>query len=233
MRTHIVALGGSLLRPEASEDPGAWLSRLREIIVHVEGLGHRIGLVVGGGLPARQGISLLGAILQEPDRLDRVGIAATRLNARIILEVLDSIGVSVARRIPLSIDEAVEALSESNVVVMGGTEPGHTTDTVAIRWATAVRADHAIIATNVSHVHSADPSEDADAVAFDEMTHEQLIELCGEEGHAPGRSAVVDPIGAKLAADHGLPIAVLDGRDLAHLDDAMCGEAFVGTLIRT
>ena len=123
MRTHIVALGGSLLRPEASED-GAWLSRLREIIVHVEGLGHRIGLVVGGGLPARQGISLLGAILQEPDRLDRVGIAATRLNARIILEVLDSIGVSVARRIPLSIDEAVEALSESNVVVMGGQSLG-------------------------------------------------------------------------------------------------------------
>ena len=82
---------------------------------------------------------------------------------------------------------------------MGGTEPGHTTDTVAIRWATAVRADHAIIATNVSHVHSADPRARMQTQSLDEMTHEQLIELCGEEGHAPGRSAVVDLIGAKLA----------------------------------
>ena len=93
-------------------------------------------------------------------------------------------------------------------------------------------ADHAIIATNVSHVHSADPREDADAVAFDEMTHEQPSAF-EEEGHAPGRSAVVDPIERSSQLDHGLPIAVLDGRDLAHLDDALCGEAFVGTLIRT
>ena len=63
-----MALGGSLLRPEASEDPGAWLSRLREIIVHVEGLGHRIGLVVGGGL-----LRVKGSACSAPSSKNRIG----------------------------------------------------------------------------------------------------------------------------------------------------------------
>ena len=37
-KTHVVALGGSLLRPEESEKRQQWLGQLRQLIVHLEGI---------------------------------------------------------------------------------------------------------------------------------------------------------------------------------------------------
>ena len=34
---HVVALGGSLLRPEESRDREMWLGKLRQLAVHIEG----------------------------------------------------------------------------------------------------------------------------------------------------------------------------------------------------
>ena len=54
-------------------------------------------------------------------------------------------------------------LENHAIVVMGGTEPGHTTDTVAIQLAKELGAECCIIATNVGHVYSSDPRTDEDA----------------------------------------------------------------------
>ena len=43
---HIVALGGSLLRPEESEQRSAWFGQLRQLAVHLEGNGRRVGIAV-------------------------------------------------------------------------------------------------------------------------------------------------------------------------------------------
>ena len=72
---HVVALGGSLLRPEEAEARTVWMGRLRQLMVHLEGNGRRIGLVVGGGLPAREGIELAKTTISDAHRLDEVGIA--------------------------------------------------------------------------------------------------------------------------------------------------------------
>ena len=66
---HIVALGGSLLRPEEAEARSMWMGQLRQLMVHLEGNGRKIGLVVGGGLPAREGIELSLIHISEPTRL--------------------------------------------------------------------------------------------------------------------------------------------------------------------
>ena len=55
---HIVALGGSLLRPEESEKRREWFGQLRQLAVHLEGNERKIGIVIGGGLPAREAIDL-------------------------------------------------------------------------------------------------------------------------------------------------------------------------------
>ena len=52
----IVALGGSLLYGD--HDVKTWLGQLRQTLVHIEGNGRKIGIVVGGGKPAREGINL-------------------------------------------------------------------------------------------------------------------------------------------------------------------------------
>ena len=56
MATVIVALGGSLLRPELDERH-TWLESLIGIVRDRVAVGDRLGLVVGGGAAAREGIA--------------------------------------------------------------------------------------------------------------------------------------------------------------------------------
>ena len=232
MTTHIIALGGSLLRPEESDERSAWFGRLRQLAVHLEGNGRKLGIVVGGGLPAREGITLARSSFTDSYRLDMVGIAATRLNASILQQALLDIGCDVCPIIPTSTDEAAELLSEHHIVIMGGTTPGHTTDAVAVALARDSGSAHLVIATNVSHVYDSDPRTNEDAKPFESMTLAELAEITGTEALEPGASAAVDPIAVKWAIEAGLKIAVLDGRNLSLLEDALEGRPFEGTLIQ-
>ena len=110
---------------EASEDPGAWLSRLREIIVSARrGVGsqdrpgrRRWAPCASRDQPARR----------HPPRTGSAGSSWHRRNSTECEDRPRSARFDWRLRCtqdPLSIDEAVEALSESNVVVMGGQSLG-------------------------------------------------------------------------------------------------------------
>lgn len=232
MPTHIVALGGSLLRPEEAEQRAIWFGQLRQMAVHFEGNGRKLGIVVGGGLPAREGIDLAKESFSDSYRLDTVGIAATRLNATILQQSLLEIGCNVAPIIPISTNQGCELFDSHNIVIMGGTTPGHTTDAVAVSLARDCGASHCVIATNVSHIHDSDPKTNPDAQPIDELTLEELAKITGTEPLSPGESAAVDPVAVKWAMDASIRLAVLDGRDLSRIEDALEGRPFVGTLVK-
>ena len=232
MTTHIVALGGSLLRPEEADQRSDWFGRLRKLAVHMEGNGRRLGIVVGGGLPAREGIELARATVSNSYRLDMVGIAATRLNATILQQSLIDIGCDVCPIIPTTTTQAVELLTSHHIVIMGGTTPGHTTDAVAVKLARDAGAPHCVIATNVSHVYDSDPRTNPNAKQIEEMTLAELAIITGIEALEPGQSAAVDPIAVKWAQESAIKLAVLDGRNLETLEHALEGKPFVGTLVK-
>ena len=232
MATVVVALGGSLLRPEVEERHN-WLQSLVEVIVSSVESGSKVALVVGGGAPAREGIELAKPFIEDVAHLDRIGIAATRLNATIVREAISEGGLAVSRKIPESTAEAAVELENCDVVVMGGTEPGHTTDAVAIRLAIQSGAEKCVIATNVSHVYSQDPRDNHDAESFDDLTLRELQQIVGPPEHAEaGTSQVVDPIGVGEAVDHSMPLDVLDGRDTQVIKKSLEGDDFEGTKVR-
>ena len=82
--------------------------------------------VVGGGAAARRGIEAASSLTNDRDALDRIGIAATRLNASMVREGLSGIGANMSEIAPLSVEEALASVGDG-VLVMGGTVPGHTT----------------------------------------------------------------------------------------------------------
>ncbi len=231
MATVIVALGGSLLRPELDERH-TWLESLIGIVRDRVAVGDRLGLVVGGGAAAREGIALARPLIDSEDRLDRIGIAATRLNAAIVREGLADAGIPVSGTIPRSVNEAAALLEGRQVVVMGGPRPGHTTDAVAIRLAVAAGAERCVIATNVAKVHDSDPRSNPDAEAHDRLTHAQLQEIVGPPEHSrAGPSQVVDPVGVDAARRAGMPLCILDGRDTERIREAIEGREFGGTVV--
>ena len=224
----VLALGGSLLRPEESRRH-AWLSSLADLL---SACNAPIGIVVGGGAPAREAIELAKPVLNDVAALDEIGIAATRLNAAIVAQILQGANLDVCTGIPSDVASAARGLEAHQVVVMGGTRPGHTTDNVAIRLAIEAKATRCLIATNVSHVYSSDPRIDAGAHPIESMTLSELQEIVGPPVHGKaGGSGVIDPIGVQAAIDNNLPLAVLDGRDLGRVADALAGKPFTGTRI--
>ena len=224
----VLALGGSLLLPEVSERH-AWLSSLANLLSACE---VPIGIVVGGGAPAREAIELAKPVIDDLTSLDEIGIAATRLNAAIVAQILQGAGLDVCVGIPSDVESAARGLDEHKVVVMGGTRPGHTTDNVAIRLAIEAKATRCLIATNVGHVYSADPRVDSGARPIESMTLSELQEIVGPPVHGKaGGSSVIDPIGVQAAIDNNLPLAVLDGREMDRMADALSGKPFVGTRI--
>ena len=225
----VLALGGSLLRPEESERR-AWLSSLANLLSECE---VSIGIVVGGGAAARVAIELaMGRGENNLATLDEIGIAATRVNATIVSQILLDAGLDVFAGIPSDVASAVRGLEAHRVVVMGGTRPGHTTDNVAIRLAIEAKAARCLIATNVAYVYSSDPSVDEGARPIESMTLSELQAIVGPPVHGKaGGSSVIDPIGVQAAIDNNLPLAVLDGREIDRIADALSGKPFVGTRV--
>tara|TARA_B100001113_G_scaffold289802_1_gene245800 strand:+ start:6163 stop:6924 length:762 start_codon:yes stop_codon:yes gene_type:complete len=229
--TRVMALGGSLLSGN-SDEIHDWIMGLALILERRDSEGSATAIVVGGGSTARRAIEAASTLTSDRDALDRIGIAATRLNASLIREGLSGVGIRVSEVSPFSIEEAVSSAGKG-VIVMGGTAPGHTTDCVAIDLAIGINAESCLIATNVSHVYSSDPSLDSEATKIMQMSHEELRTIVGEatEHEAGGRS-VVDPVGAMRARENNLNLDVVDGKDLVALESALSGLPFSGTSIR-
>lgn len=231
-KSHIVALGGSLLKDREGHDLDDWFKDLITTCTILQKNGNRIGFVVGGGSPARYGINLAKNSVTEPHRLDLIGISATRLNATTIQQVLISNGIDVADSIPETTIEAVNLLDTHQFVCMGGTTPGHTTDTVATRLAVDCGASSCTIATDVPFVYDKDPNKFDDAVALKELNLARLAEICGVgEKFNPGQSAVIDPIAVGEAITHSIEMNVLDGKNIELLESALLGRDFEGSRI--
>ena len=225
MERIVISLGGSILVP--GDDDGRYLRDLTGLLREVSA-DTKVFVVTGGGRIARYYIET-GRTLGLGERaLDEFGIAATRLNARLLAAALRGL----ANREPATTySEATNLAQRNRIVVMGGTRPGHTTDRVSASLARVVKAARIVNATSVDGVYTADPKRDPSARRLDRMTFEDLVRLAGEGHRAAGPSVVFDPVAARVLARDRTPLAVVHGRDLTALRHAVLGLPFHGTLV--
>jgi uridylate kinase len=226
----VIALGGSIVAP-ADPDPHS-LVQVAEAIRDYS-LDAQVLVVVGGGQPARQAIELARHSSSSEDDLDWIGIAATRLNAHVLLAFLKGNGVETNHAVPTTTDKAVQELGHHSVVVMGGTEPGHSTDFVAAELAQKVGADRLVIITNVDGVYNADPRQDPEATRFESLDFGKLLEVVGgPQWRAAGSRTIVDGPAAQLLTTSHTETCVVKGDDWHNVGYAVRGKPFHGTVIR-
>ena len=194
------------------------------------GIGVQVGIVVGGGNLFR------GAALHEAglDRVtgDHMGMLATVMNALAIRDALERANIStvVMSAIPMSgvvehYDRrlAIRHLTQGRVVIFsGGTgNPFFTTDSAACLRGIEINAEVVLKATKVDGVYSADPMTHPDAVKFDSLTYDQVLEL---------QLGVMDLTAICLARDHKMPLRVFAMEQTGALRNAIVGND-EGTLI--
>ena len=189
-------------------------------------------VVVGGGQPARRAITTARAVGVGEEALDRIGIAATRLNAQTLCAVLRHIGADCNLEVPHTIAQAIRFAEQHAIVVMGGTEPGHSTDYVAVELAVQGRCARFVNATNVDGVYTRDPSKHRDARFLPRLSFTEMLQIIEErEWTAAGAPGVIDGPSTVLIARHGIPTRVCNGKDLDNLGRAIAGDDFHGTTV--
>ena len=221
-----VSLGGSFLVKENGVDTA--LTREIAAVLRRAAQTRRIIAVVGGGATARtyiQGARGLGA---NETALDELGIAVTRINARVLIAALPE----ACPTVPATLEEAVTLSRKYPLVVMGGTHPGHTTDAVTVMAGDRARVSRIVIATNVDGVYSADPRKDKTAKLLPHLSADELVRICSVGDGRAGGTGVVDAVGAKMIARSGIEACVVLGTDLKALEAAITGATdFHGSII--
>lgn len=220
----VVSIGGSVLVP--GDDDAAYIRRLADMLREVASEA-QVAVVVGGGREARRYVDMGRALGGSVRELDELGIGITRVNARLLTVAL---GDMANTEIPVKADDCARMSEPGRIAVMGGTEPGHTTDAVSAMIAERMRADRIVNASNVDAVYSADPRGDPDAVRYERMTIAQLKEVVYQD-HDAGKSSVFDPLGVSIAMRERIDILMVNGRDLEELRNAILGKPIKGTFV--
>lgn len=219
----VVSIGGSVLVPDLE---AGQVSEHAAVIEELADAGCTVGAVVGGGPTAREYVGTARELDANEIVLDELGIATTRLNARLLVAGLEG---RAAPAIPEDYETAGEVLRREEVVVMGGVTPGQTTDAVSAALAEYVDADLLVYATSVPGVFSDDPNEFDDAEKFEEMTPGELVDAIADIEMKAAASAPVDLLAAKLIERSGMRTVVLDGTDPSNIADAVLRGEHEGT----
>jgi uridylate kinase len=223
MESIVISLGGSVILSEDTKK--SYLKNLVDLLKDLTRK-YKIYLVIGGGKTARTYIKLGRELDLNEQTLDQIGIDITRLNAKLIANIVDISN----KYIPQTTDEAKNITKP--VVIMGGTTPGHSTDMVGAELAEKINASKFIIATNVDGVYDKDPNKFKDALLLKEISIKQLIQKYGTKWDTAGQNLVIDGPALEIIYRAQIPTFVLNGKKLEELKKAITNQKFNGTIIK-
>ena len=180
----LLKLSGEVLSGEGRKgyDEGV----INHVVSEIKSLvddGNRVGVVVGAGNLIRgRDLKNINTIMA-----DQIGMLATVMNAIYLKEVLEnhdipSVAFSSITDLPavkrLEYGEVENALKSGRVVIFGGgtSNPLFTTDTAAALRAAEMGAKILLKATKVDGVYSDDPKKNPNAVRFEKLTFDEVIE---------------------------------------------------------
>ncbi|MBP9787518.1 MAG: UMP kinase [Acinetobacter sp.] len=201
------------------------LDQMSLSIAHLVGLGVQVGIVVGGGNLYR------GSQLQKDGLVGRVtgdqmGMLATVMNGLAMRDALVRRNIKTRLMSALQIGTVVESYSSRDAIrhlsqgevcvfVAGTGNPFFTTDTAACLRGIEIEANLILKATKVDGVYNKDPSKYDDAVKYDNLTFDQVLDE---------KLGVMDLTAICLCRDHNVPLQVFDMNKSGALLSVVMGE---------
>ena len=224
MESVVISLGGSIISTE-----GLNLAFMESFARELQkfGEGYRFGIVVGGGSLARSYISELRKYGVNDNVLDEIGINATRMNALALSTFFEDSN----SKIPTTVNDAAELARIYRFTVMGGTEPGHTTDTVSTLLAERINARIMINATSVDGVYTDDPRKHSDARKIPSLTYDEAISLAIGKSIGAGPNVFMDLTALNIAKRSGIRIYVTHGTELSEYGNIIRNRKTEGSVI--
>ncbi|WP_289281619.1 MULTISPECIES: UMP kinase [unclassified Methylophaga] len=207
------------------------ISRFAKEISELSAQGVQLGVVIGGGNIFRGA----GLAASGMDRVsaDHMGMLATVMNALALQDALERNGTFCRVMSAIRIHEvcedylrrrAIRHLEKGRVVIFaaGTGNPFFTTDSAASLRAVEIGAELMLKATQVDGVYNADPNKEPNAVRYDELSYDEVIN---------NRLAVMDTTAVVMCQEQKIPLRVFDVHKEGNLTKIIYGEE-VGTLVK-
>jgi uridylate kinase len=195
-----------------------------EEIKAVRDSGVEVAIVVGGGNIFR-GVSKSAGNMDR-SAADYIGMLATVMNAVVLQDALEKIGVYTRAMSAIEIPQlaepfirrrAIRHLEKKRVVIFaaGTGNPYFTTDSAAALRALEIKADVIMKATKVDGIYTADPMIDPTAKRYDTITYQEVLEK---------NLQVMDASAISLCRDNKLPIIVFNMKNPGNICRVVMGE---------
>ena len=223
----IISVGGSIIIPKSGFNI-EFLKSFRELLLQQVEAGMRFVLVAGGGATARayqQAAKEVRTLTSA--ELDWLGIYATITNAYFLQTIIGELASDKIIFNPLR-----PPRSHKPIVIASGWKPGFSTDMDAVLLAKKYQAKEIINLSNIDQVFTADPKVHKDAQPIDEIGWAAFRQNIVGDTWEPGKSFPFDPIASELAQKLKLTVVIVNGTNLAQVENALLGRPFFGTLIR-
>lgn len=208
------------------------LQNVAEEVKQAVNAGVQVAIVVGGGNLYRGKIGV--SLGMDRATGDYMGMLATVMNALAISNSLTKNNVDnvVMTSIEMkglaehfTASSAIKALNEGKVVVFGGGtgHPYFSTDTCSALRALETKCEVILMAKNgVDGVYDSDPRKNKNAVKYDEITYQEVIEKDLQ---------VMDQTATSLCKDNTMPLVVFNMNEKGNIYKACCGQ-INGTLVK-
>ena len=222
--------GEALMGNEAYGIDPEVIDRLAAEISELNKRGAEVAVVIGGGNIFRgTGLAARGI---DRATADHMGMLATIMNSLAMQDALERIEIHARVMSALKINQvcgdyirrrAVRHLEKGRVVILaaGTGNPFFTTDSAASLRAIEINAELLIKATKVDGVYSSDPVKNNDAIRYETLNYDDVIER---------KLGVMDTTAVVLCRENKIPLRILDMTKPGVLLRAAMGEN-EGTLV--
>ena len=228
----LLKLSGEALETADSAFNPVLLNELAQTLKEVTEKGVQVAIVVGGGNIIR---GKFASQLSLPRvNADNMGMLATIINALALQGAFEANGLKSTVRTAVEVNKvaeiadarkAVAHLNDGEILIYGGGtgNPYFSTDSAAALRASEINADVILMAKNgVDGVYNADPRVDKNAVMYDTLTYDEILNK---------KLGVMDLTAASLCRDNNIETRVFNMNNLQNIIKVIDGEK-IGTVIK-
>lgn len=222
----VIKLGGFAFQTDLKTDIlKAYIKLLNELYEK----NHKLVIITGGGELARKYIKTIRELGASEAFCDQIGIMVSRLNASLLIAALKDIAFP---SIPKNIEELKEYFLSNKIIVMGGFQPGQSTDAVAALSAETIKADFLIYAKDVDGVYTKDPNKDPSAKKIEQISIKELLKLVINNKVWAGEYELIDLVAVKIIERSKIPTWIVSGLNVENIKKVLLKE-HIGTKILT
>ncbi|MBI3413235.1 MAG: UMP kinase [Candidatus Aenigmarchaeota archaeon] len=221
----VIKLGGSFLF-----DKGPNTKHMKEIAEMIKRLDkdYQFIVIIGGGSVNRMYVEAAREIGTNESYFDLIGIDTSRLNARLFIS---SLGHIAYREPCKTFEELTSAEATRKVVVLGGLVPGQSTDAVAAEVAEYLDASRLVVAKDVDFIYSDDPDKNPNAVKYEKLSKDELVEIISKTKMRAKQYSVIDLVASMIIHRARFSTVIVNGADVKNMEKAILGDNFRGTRI--